>query len=83
MTWLYHLGLGQSDPGVLQLRRSEHTVLRRSQMRSLHSTKHRIKWTAALVTTIMTWRQILHKLEVAHATMEFQVQSWSTDSELG
>ena len=79
MTWLYHLGLGQTDPGGLQLHRSERTLLRR-RMWSLRSTKHRMKWTAALVTT-MTWRQNLYKLEVAQATMEFQVQSWSTDSE--
>ena len=81
MTWLYHLGLEQTDPGGLQLHRSERTLLRR-RIWSLRSTKRRIKRAAALVTT-MTWRQNLHKLEVAQATMELQVQFWSAHSEFG
>ena len=74
MVLIYHIGLGQSDPGALQLHKSERTVLLQSQMWSLQSTSHRIKWTAALVTTL-TWRRNLYKLEVAlaQATMEFQV----------
>ena len=74
MVLIYHIGLGQSDPGALQLHRSERTVLLQSQMWSLQSTSHRIKWTATLVTTL-TWRRNLYKLEVAlaQATMKFQV----------
>ena len=49
-------------------------------MWSLQSTNTGIKRTAALVT-VMTWMQNLHQLEVAQAMMEWQVQSWATNSE--
>ena len=53
---------------------SERTLLHRSQRWNLLSTIICFNRTAAF-RTITTWKQKLHKLDVAQATMELQVQS--------
>ena len=56
--------------------------LHQSQRWDLHSDTVFIKRTTAEVTR-GTWRQILHELEVARATMEWQVHIWIINGKSG
>ena len=86
----------QSNPAALQLRRRFKTVRCASASKSLtrwnlhwHSGIFRLLNTAAWVVIVTpairtrTWRQILYELEVARATMEWQVHIWITNSKFG